>query len=166
MQLYLWRVRLGTRRGLYADQVSSTKFETDIRAIQEAISKLVRSSRKAVLTSAGTVAPGMAPAAFVIMARIADVAPMSPAAIIAATGLARSVVSRQLTALVKEGYLVSEPDPRDGRVALFSPTLEAAAKFGDVSKDRRDGIADMLEGWTQEDVSTFVTLLERFAQSA
>ncbi|MDI9918776.1 MarR family winged helix-turn-helix transcriptional regulator [Rhodococcus sp. IEGM 1379] len=71
-----------------------------------------------------------------------------------------------MAALVKEGYLVSEPDPHDGRVALFSPTPDAAAKFGDVSKARRDGITDMLAGWTQEDVSTFVTLLERFAQSA
>lgn len=154
------------QRGFYAESVKSTKPEADVRAIQEAISQLVRGSRKALLASASEAVPEMAPAAFVIMTRIADMSPASPAAIIAATGLDRSVVSRHLTALTKEGYLVSEPDHHDGRVSLFSPATDAEVMFREVSKARRDGVAEALEGWSAQDVSTFVRLLERFAESA
>lgn len=145
--------------------MSATKPEADIRAIQEAISRLTRDSRKAVIADAGVVAPEITPSAFVIMTRIVDEFPVSPAAIIAVTGFDRSVVSRQLAMLAKEGYLVSEPDPHDGRVALFSPTADAAAKFGEVSKAKYGRVAEVVEDWSQQDVSTFIMLLERFEKS-
>lgn len=118
------------------------------------------------MTNSALIAPEMAPSAFVIMTRIADTFPASPAELIVATGLDRSVVSRHLTALTKEGYLVSEPDPHDGRVALFSPTPEAAVKFSAVSKAKYDWMADAVSHWAQSDVSAFVLLLERFNTSA
>jgi DNA-binding MarR family transcriptional regulator len=146
--------------------VRSTQPEADIHAIQWAIRRLVQGSRKTLIADAGAVAPEMTPAAFVIMTRIVDMFPVSPAAIIAVTGLDRSVVSRNLTALTREGYVVSESDPHDGRVSLFSPTPDAAAKFGDVRQMNHDRIADVIGDWTHEDVSTFITLLERFTKSA
>lgn len=154
------------RGKIYADPVSSTQREADIRSIQAGISQLVRGSRKALITNVALIAPEMAPAAFVIMTQIADTFPASPAALIAATGLDRSVVSRHLTALTRDGYLVSEPDPHDGRVALFSPTPDAEEKFSAVSKARHGWTADVVSDWTQQDVSVFVLLLDRFNQSA
>ncbi|RZL24667.1 MarR family winged helix-turn-helix transcriptional regulator [Rhodococcus globerulus] len=144
----------------------STKPEADIHAIQWAIRRLVQGSRKTLIADAGAAVPEMTPAAFVIMTRVVDMFPVSPAAVIAVTGLDRSVVSRNLTALTKQGYVVSESDPDDGRVSLFSPTPDAAAKFGEASRVNRDRIAAVIGDWSPEDVSTFVTLLERFNKSA
>ena len=89
-------------------------------------------------------------------------APMRAAEIADALQSDPSTVSRQVAALVKEGYLERRADPADGRASLLALTDRAQELLVEHEQLRLEHFARVLEGWSDADVRRFAALLARF----
>jgi DNA-binding MarR family transcriptional regulator len=76
-----------------------------------------------------------------------------------------STVSRQVAALVKDGYLDRRADPADGRASLLVLTPKAERLLAEHRRRRNDFFARVLDGWSNADLKRFAALLERFGES-
>jgi DNA-binding MarR family transcriptional regulator len=76
-----------------------------------------------------------------------------------------STVSRQVAALVKDGYLERRADPDDGRASLLVLTPKAHTLLAEHDQIRLTYFARMLDGWSDTDLRRFAALLERFARA-
>jgi DNA-binding MarR family transcriptional regulator len=72
-----------------------------------------------------------------------------------------SVVSRQIAALERAGYLARRPDPTDGRASLFSLTPAGTAALAATRAERAHWAAAALSGWDEQDAERLGELLER-----
>jgi DNA-binding MarR family transcriptional regulator len=78
-------------------------------------------------------------------------------------GVDVSVVSRQVSALERSGYVQRRPDPADGRASLISLSAAGAAALARTRDVRSQWAAEALSDWTEDDARQFTTLLEKFA---
>jgi DNA-binding MarR family transcriptional regulator len=76
-----------------------------------------------------------------------------------------STVSRQVAALVKDGYLERQADPDDGRASLLVLTPKADALLARHDRIRLDYFARMLEGWSDAELRRFAEMLDRFTKA-
>jgi DNA-binding MarR family transcriptional regulator len=76
-----------------------------------------------------------------------------------------STVSRQVAALVKDGYLERRSDPADGRASLLVLTAKAEALLADHDRAKVGYFAQLLEGWSEADLRRFAGLLQRFTEA-
>lgn len=76
-----------------------------------------------------------------------------------------STVSRQVAALVKDGYLERQADPDDGRASLLVLTPKADALLARHDRIRLDYFARMLEGWSDAELRQFAEMLGRFTKA-
>jgi DNA-binding MarR family transcriptional regulator len=91
--------------------------------------------------------------------------PMRAAELAGALRSDPSTVSRQVAALVKEGYLDRRADPADGRASLLVLTPSAEDLLTEHDQIRLEYFARVLDGWRDDDVSRFVALLRRFSEA-
>ncbi|WP_404386681.1 MarR family winged helix-turn-helix transcriptional regulator [Knoellia locipacati] len=74
-----------------------------------------------------------------------------------------STVSRQVSALVAQGFVSRVSDPSDGRAHMLTLTDEGRTLLTQI-RDRRNGwLADVTSDWGDEDLATFDSLLRRFS---
>ena len=73
-----------------------------------------------------------------------------------------STVSRQVAALVKDGFIERQSDPDDGRASLLVPTSKADAVLSEHNEIRLHHFDRMLSEWTERDLRRFAGLLRRF----
>jgi DNA-binding MarR family transcriptional regulator len=76
-----------------------------------------------------------------------------------------STVSRQVAALVKEGYLERRADPEDGRASLLALTESGEDLLAEHDRIRLERFALVVDDWSDADVKRFSTLLQRFTQN-
>jgi DNA-binding MarR family transcriptional regulator len=76
-----------------------------------------------------------------------------------------STVSRQVAALVRDGMLERRADPADGRASLLVLTPKAEEVLAEHDQIRLEYFAQMLDGWSDTDLSRFAGLLSRFAET-
>ncbi|GAB2479783.1 MarR family winged helix-turn-helix transcriptional regulator [Jatrophihabitans fulvus] len=76
-----------------------------------------------------------------------------------------STVSRQVAGLVRDGLLERRSDPDDGRASLLVLTDRARSVIADHDEMRLMHFAEMLSGWTDDDVTQLATLMGRFARA-
>jgi len=74
-----------------------------------------------------------------------------------------STVSRQVSHLVQHGLVEKIEDPRDGRAQVLSLTGEGRTLIEQVTRDRGSWFAVLLADWSDEDASTLLALMQRFA---
>jgi DNA-binding MarR family transcriptional regulator len=72
-----------------------------------------------------------------------------------------SVVSRQVAALERAGYVARRPDPSDGRASLFSLTPAGADALAATRVERAHWAAAALSGWDEQDAERLGELLDR-----
>lgn len=74
-----------------------------------------------------------------------------------------STVSRQVAGLVRGGYVDRTPDPDDGRAQVL--TLSAAGRrvIREARQRREAWLSELLADWPADEISTFTTLLGKFA---
>lgn len=75
-----------------------------------------------------------------------------------------SVVSRQLAALERAGYVERRPDPRDGRASLFHLTEQGARALTDARALRSEWVLSALAGWDEDEAHRLSDLLDRLVQ--
>jgi DNA-binding MarR family transcriptional regulator len=76
-----------------------------------------------------------------------------------------STVSRQVAALVKEGYLERRADPDDGRASLLVLTGKAEDLLAQHDQIRLEHFARVLDGWSEAEIRRFATQLDRFTKA-
>jgi DNA-binding MarR family transcriptional regulator len=74
-----------------------------------------------------------------------------------------STVSRHIGALARDGHLVIEPDPADGRAQLISLSESGEAVLQQVYANRRAAIGSVIADWPDADTATLTDLLRRLA---
>jgi DNA-binding MarR family transcriptional regulator len=82
-------------------------------------------------------------------------------ALAARAGVDVSVVSRQVAALERAGYVARRPDPSDGRASLFSLTPAGSAALATTRAERAHWASAALSGWDEQDAERLGELLDR-----
>jgi DNA-binding MarR family transcriptional regulator len=88
--------------------------------------------------------------------------PLRPGALAEASFADPSTISRQVAELARRGLVRREPDPSDGRASLLAITDAGRAVCERLRTLRRDLLATAVDGWTDEELATFASLLSRF----
>jgi DNA-binding MarR family transcriptional regulator len=78
-------------------------------------------------------------------------------------GVDVSVVSRQVSALERAGYVERRPDPLDGRASLIRLSDAGAAALAHTRETRGQWAAEALSDWTEDEARQFTALLEKLA---
>ncbi|MCG5465558.1 MarR family transcriptional regulator [Micromonospora sp. MED01] len=104
-------------------------------------------------------------AAYVILRHLADVGPQNVSALAARLNLDGSTVTRQVSALQRDGLITRTPDPSDGRGTVISPTPAGLQRMAAVQAARTRLYGDMLADWSPEDRTTLAALLTRLNQA-
>jgi len=74
-----------------------------------------------------------------------------------------STVSRQVAALVKDGFVERRADPVDGRASVLAITELGQQAHLDRCRRRNEHYQEMLAGWDEDEVREFAGQLARFA---
>ncbi|WP_405430380.1 MarR family winged helix-turn-helix transcriptional regulator [Micromonospora sp. NBC_00617] len=104
-------------------------------------------------------------AAYVILRHLDAAGPQNVSALAARLNLDGSTVTRQVSALQRDGLIVRAPDPTDGRGTVISPTPAGLQRMAAVQAARTRLYGDMLADWSTEDRATLATLLGRLNQA-
>jgi len=81
-------------------------------------------------------------------------------------GLTAATVSVGVRRLENAGLLERQPDPQDGRAVQLLPTTQGKALCQQALAFRRDKMERLLKGFTPEERTTLLTLLEQAITSA
>lgn len=100
--------------------------------------------------------------AHVLLRALATDGPMRAGALAERVESDPSTVSRQVAALVRDGFVERQADPEDGRAALLVLTPKADTVLRAQNDIRLQHFAQMLGDWDAEDLRRFAELLERF----
>jgi DNA-binding MarR family transcriptional regulator len=73
-----------------------------------------------------------------------------------------STISRQVAALVRDGYVERRADPSDGRAALLAVTPAGQWLHQEHHRKRDEHYRELLASWSDEDLERFATLLGAF----
>ncbi|MGC4855646.1 MarR family winged helix-turn-helix transcriptional regulator [Micromonospora sp. DT4] len=104
-------------------------------------------------------------AAYVILRHLDAAGPQNVSALAARLNLDGSTVTRQVSALQRDGLIARAPDPTDGRGTVISPTAAGLQRMAAVQAARTRLYGDMLADWSAEDRATLAALLGRLNQA-
>jgi DNA-binding MarR family transcriptional regulator len=105
-------------------------------------------------------------AAYVILRHLQAAGPQNVTALADRLNLDGSTVTRQVTALERDGYAERRPDPRDGRGTVITPTQRGLDQVDAVAKARREVYDRLLEDWTPAQRRQLAEVLAHFNESA
>jgi DNA-binding MarR family transcriptional regulator len=100
-------------------------------------------------------------AAYLILRFLQEAGPQNVSAVAARLNLDGSTVTRQISALHRDGLVVRTPDPQDGRGSVVAASEQGLSQVDAVSKARRDLYAEVLQGWSAEERGHLACVLER-----
>ncbi|MEV4624081.1 MarR family transcriptional regulator [Asanoa sp. NPDC049573] len=104
-------------------------------------------------------------AAYVILRHLEEAGPQNVSALAARLNLDGSTVTRQVSAMEREGLIDREPDPSDGRGTLVSATQAGLRRMGVVRAARAELYDGMLRDWSERDRTELATLLKRLNEA-
>ncbi len=135
--------------------------DPSIRAIETEIALLMRrgeATRRAIPMKAHR---ALDRASYLILRHLDVVGPLNISALATALHLDGSTVTRQVAALVRDGLVSRERDPRDGRGAVVAATPDGLSQMSVVRKAREQLYARLLASWSEEDRRTLATMMHR-----
>ncbi len=103
-------------------------------------------------------------AAYVILRLLQEAGPQNVSAVAARLNLDGSTMTRQISALHREGLVVRTPDPQDGRGSVVAASERGLAQVDAVSEARRDLYAEVLRGWSAQERRDLAGALERLTR--
>jgi DNA-binding MarR family transcriptional regulator len=137
-----------------ADEVLGT-IETQVARLM----RLAEASRRST-----TLAPYRAldRASYVILRLLQQDGPQNVSALATALNLDGSTVTRQVTALQRDGLIERRPDPRDGRGTVIEVTALGLQQVDAVREARRSLYRTVLHDYTDPELHDLAATLERF----
>jgi DNA-binding MarR family transcriptional regulator len=100
-------------------------------------------------------------AGYWLLVRLSTMAPVRLSELADTVELDLSTVSRQMRDLVTMGLVVKTPDPHDGRASLLDLSGRGRAVLEAVSDARRRALAEVIDGWSEEERATLARGLAR-----
>jgi DNA-binding MarR family transcriptional regulator len=97
----------------------------------------------------------------VILTTLHRLGPMRMSDLAADIGLDRSTISRQVSAVVRAGYVARADDDNDARASLLTLTARGQAVRQKLATAWHDIVVGLLTDWPEQDVATFGRLLSR-----
>lgn len=140
------------------DEITLGRIETEVALLM----RFGEATRRATGTAEHRV---LDRAAYVILRHLDTAGPQNVSALAARLNLDGSTVTRQVSALQRDGLIVRAPDPTDGRGTVISPTPAGLQRMAAVQNARTRLYGDMLADWSTEDRDTLATLLSRLNQA-
>ncbi|SCG45709.1 MarR family winged helix-turn-helix transcriptional regulator [Micromonospora humi] len=104
-------------------------------------------------------------AAYVILRHLDVAGPQNVSALAARLNLDGSTVTRQVSALQRDGLIARTPDPADGRGTVISATPAGLQRMAAVQAARTRLYGEMLAGWSETDRDTLAELLHRLNEA-
>jgi len=137
-----------------ADESALQRIETQIALLM----RLGETTRRAV-----PVAPHRAldRAAYVILRHLSEAGPRNVSALADRLGLDGSTVTRQVSAMQRDGLIVREADPHDGRGTVIAPTGSGLRRMAAVRAARTELYGHVLSDWTDADREQLAELMGR-----
>lgn len=136
--------------------------EQQVAQLAEDLARLLRGLARARSQFLARARDDMEWAAQVLISHLASGGPMRLGALATSVQSDPSTVSRQIAALVREGYVERQADPDDGRAVVLVVTEAGRQVHQDHIGVRNERYQTMLSTWSSEDLVTFATLLRRF----
>ncbi|MCP2327651.1 DNA-binding MarR family transcriptional regulator [Hamadaea flava] len=135
--------------------------QRELETIEMEVALLMR--RAEATRRAGEQAPHRAldRAAYLLLRRLAEHGPAQINALAEALGLDGSTVTRQVSALERDGLVERSKGPQDGRVILVSPTPAGLARVESVRQARVALYEQILANWDDADRTALSRLLAR-----
>ncbi|SCG61802.1 MarR family winged helix-turn-helix transcriptional regulator [Micromonospora inositola] len=100
-------------------------------------------------------------AAYVILRHLANAGPQNVSALAAKLNLDGSTVTRQVSAMQRDGLIARAPDPTDGRGTVISATHAGLQRMAAVQAARTRLYGDILADWSADDRETLAEMLHR-----
>jgi len=104
-------------------------------------------------------------AAYVILRRLQEDGPQNVSALAAALNLDGSTVTRQVTALQKDGLIERHRDPKDGRGTVIAATPLGLRQVETVRQARRAVYGAVLKDYSDAEKRELALALERFTEA-
>ncbi|GAA3772306.1 MarR family winged helix-turn-helix transcriptional regulator [Micromonospora maritima] len=104
-------------------------------------------------------------AAYVILRHLDVAGPQNVSALAARLNLDGSTVTRQVSALQRDGLIARTPDPADGRGTVISATAAGLQRMAAVQAARTRLYGEMLASWSETDRDTLAELLHRLNEA-
>ncbi|HEY3503178.1 MAG TPA: MarR family transcriptional regulator [Actinocatenispora sp.] len=105
---------------------------------------------------------GIEKVGYVLLWRLVAEGPQRTTALAEAVHSDISTISRQATALVKQGWVERTQDPEDGRAHLLAATDAGVRVYERIRERRNAHMARVLAHWPAHDRHQLVELLDRF----
>jgi DNA-binding MarR family transcriptional regulator len=137
----------------------------DAEATADSVLGLLRTVRKAKARMMSNANKDVESASTVLLHIVAAEGPMRTSALAVSAQSDLSTVSRQSAALVAARLLERQSDPADGRASLLALTPAGRAALADHDRSRTAFFAQVLDGWTSEELRQFGGLLDRFTET-
>lgn len=103
-------------------------------------------------------------AAYVILRFLQEAGPQNVSAVAARLNLDGSTVTRQISALHRDGLVVRTADPQDGRGSVVAASELGLSQVDAVSQARRDLYDIVLQEWSTEERLQLANTLERLTR--
>jgi DNA-binding MarR family transcriptional regulator len=104
-------------------------------------------------------------AAYVILRHLDSAGPQNVSALAARLNLDGSTVTRQVSAMQRDGLIRRAPDPHDGRGTVVSPTRAGLDRMAAVRAARTRLYGEILADWPAEERDALAGLLSRLNES-
>lgn len=101
-------------------------------------------------------------ASYLLLRTLDAIGPADIATLAAALGLDPSTVGRQVTALRGDGLVERTADNQDRRRGIVSPTSQGLALLAHTRQRRRERMAELLDGWSEDELRTLGAVLVRY----
>ncbi|MFC5718980.1 MarR family winged helix-turn-helix transcriptional regulator [Streptomyces gamaensis] len=131
-------------------------------ALQHQVAVFARRAEQTRLGGVGQVRNSMDRAAYLLLNRLDQEGPMGVKALAAGMGIDSSTVTRQVAPLVDTGLVKRTSHPEDGRAVVLQLSPRGKSRLDEVRASRRELMALVTEGWSEDERTAFCALLTRF----
>ena len=130
--------------------------------LEREVGVLIRRVKRVIGERARSVHESLQPSSYLLLTHLAEQGPSRSSVFVDAFAIDKGAISRQVQHLVELGLVERTPDPADGRAMLISVTADGLDRLQSVAHERRRLLDERLGGWTEADLETLVTSLNRY----
>lgn len=129
--------------------------------IETELAHLMRLAEASRRSSATTPHRALDRAAYLILRHLAEAGPQNVSALAARLNLDGSTITRQVTAMQRDGLVSRAADPNDGRGTVVAATRVGLRRMEHVSAARRELYGRILQDWPERDRRDLADLMHR-----
>lgn len=130
-----------------------------VRALEAEFGELIARFRRLLTDAAHRVNPGMLPGAYKVFTTIVRREHTTTSVLAEVLMMDKGQLSRTVRELEGLGLVERQPDPKDGRSSILSPTEEGLKRLEAARLPQEDGLAHALQEWDVADIRELTRLM-------